>query len=196
MTCQGVTPLILSGDPILVPKGVDALDYYPMPFYGGADAPLPFTEAQAKADHYQYEDGDYFIPGAAVWAALENAGRLVRFDGKHQITTGRMTRLGGLIKLEDEDCVIAVPDKKRPWITDLAPGRTPSNPQPIQIARPRFDQWEFTAYVSIRTNKIDEMRVRELFDKAGTNYGLLHNRPANKGVNGQFIVKCWQHLTA
>jgi hypothetical protein len=194
VTCQGITPLIFSGDPALVPKYVDESDYFPMPFYGGKKTPIPFEEARAKAEHYQYEDGDYFIPGDALWAALEGAGRLVRFDEKQQITVRRTTLLRGLIKIENEDCVIAVPDKKRPWVTDLASRRSPNHPQPIQIARPRFDRWEFTAYISIRTNKIEEMRIRELFDKAGKNYGLLHNRPATKGTNGQFIVKRWLHL--
>lgn len=194
VTCQGITPLLLGGEPMLVPEQVVHEDYFPAPFYGGKKAPMPLDEAQAKADHYQYEDGDYFIPGEALWGALEGAGRLVRFDETQQITTGRTTLIRGLMKLEDEDLVIAVPDKKRPWIADLASSRNPSNGQPIQIVRPRFDRWEFTAYIAIKTNKLEERRVRELFDKAGKNYGLLHNRPATKGTNGQFIVKRWQHL--
>jgi hypothetical protein len=166
---------------MLVPKEVASSDFFPLPSYGSV--PTPRQEAQAKADHYQYEDGDYFIPAEDLWAALEGAGRLVRFDESQQITSGRETLLRGLMKLEDE-VVIAVPDKQRPWLVDLASSRNPSNGQPIQIARPRFDRWEFTAYIAIKTTKLDERRVRALFDKAG----------ADKGTNGQFIVKRWQHL--
>jgi hypothetical protein len=193
VTCQGVSPLLLDGDPVLLPKAVGSEDFFPPSVEGGRRKPTPRQEAQAKADHYQYEDGDYFIPQEALWLALEGAGRLVRYDETQQITTGRTTLLRGLLKLED-DCVIAVPNKNRPWVTDLAPGRNPSNGQPMQIARPRFDRWEFTAYVSIWLTKLEERKVRALFDKAGKNYGLLYNRPALKGTNGQFIVKRWQHL--
>jgi hypothetical protein len=176
----------MNGNPRLVPSAVVEGDYFPSPTF---DTVKPADEARAKAEHYQYEDGDFFIPGEALWAALKDAGQFVRFDEKRQITQGRKSLLKELIKIEEEDCVIEVRNKKRQWVT-----RNPSNGQPIQIARPRFDRWEFTAYVGIRILKVTERQVRELFDKAGKRYGLLYNRPALKGTNGQFIVKRWQRL--
>lgn len=188
--CRGITPLLMNPqteenllkmrDKIKAPKN--------------APKPTPAQEAQNKADVYKDADGNYYIPGEALYAALMNAGQFMRLDGKRQISTSKSTNLPGLMTLEDAILPIGKLNKKQPFAVDIKAGKNPNGGEAVCIVRPRFDTWEFTAHITIFTNEIGEEVIRELFDKAGRRCGLLDFRPNRKGIFGQFTVEDWKRL--
>jgi hypothetical protein len=189
--CKGITPLLMN------PQTEEALlkmrDKIKAP--KNAPKPTPAEEAQQKADVYKDNDGNYYVPGEALYAALMNAGQFMRLDGKRQISTSKSTNLPGLMTLEDRILVLGGLDKKQPFEVDIKAGKNPNGGEAVCIVRPRFDEWEFTAHITIFTNEIGEEVIRELFDKAGRRCGLLDFRPNRKGIYGQFVVDGWERLS-
>lgn len=57
--------------------------------------------------------------------------------------------------------------------------------------RPRFDRWSLSLHIVVDTAQIDESRIREVFDMAGSRVGLGDFRPARKGIFGKFHVVSW-----
>jgi hypothetical protein len=189
--CKGITPLLMN------PQTEEALlnmrNKVKAP--KNAPKPTPEQEAQNKADVYKDADGNYYIPGEALYAALMNAGQFMRLDGKRQISTSKSTNLPGLMTLEDSRLTIEGADKKQPFDVDIKAGKNPNGGEAVCIVRPRFDNWEFTAHITIFTNEIGEEVIRELFDKAGRRCGLLDFRPNRKGIYGQFTVENWERIS-
>jgi hypothetical protein len=189
--CKGITPLLMN------PQTEEALlnmrNKVKAP--KNAPKPTPEQEAQNKADVYKDADGNYYIPGEALYAALMNAGQFMRLDGKRQISTSKSTNLPGLMTLEDSRLTIEGADKKQPFDVDIKAGKNPNGGEAVCIVRPRFDNWEFTAHITIFTNEIGEEVIRELFDKAGRRCGLLDFRPNRKGIYGQFTVENWERVS-
>jgi hypothetical protein len=189
--CKGITPLLMN------PQTQEALlkmrDKVKAP--KNAPKPTPEQEAQQKADVYKDTDGNYYIPAEALYAALMNAGQFIRLDGRRQVSTAKSTLLPGLMALEDARLVLEGLNKEQPFEVDIKAGKNPNGGEAVCIVRPRFDEWEFTAHITIYTSEIGEELIRELFDKAGRRCGLLDFRPNRKGIFGQFVVEDWKRLS-
>ena len=131
-----------------------------------------------------------FIPDHMLWSCLVAAGQFVRLDGKRMMSTAQSTVLPSFCRLEDSHCLIT-PEK---WEVDMRPGRNPNGGEGICIVRPRFDKWSITFTLRIWSKKIDEQRIRELVDVAGSCRGLGSFAPIHKGTYGTFDVLRWDRI--
>lgn len=123
-------------------------------------------------------------------SALIAAGQAVRLEGKRQISTAKSTVLPAFLTLLD----LRMPLSHQQWEVDMRGGVNPNGTEGICIVRPRFDKWGFEANVLIENDEIDESKIRELFDKAGSRMGLGDFRPQRKGIFGKFRVVCWERV--
>lgn len=153
----------------------------------------PREDAERKL--YLAEDGPY-LPGTMLMSCLIGAGVFVRLDGKRQVSTTKSTVLPGLMSLMTPTLRLVVPgtDKAAPWEPDIMQGRNPGGGEAVALCRPRFDEWSFSCRIDIAVEEIGENTIRELWDKAGRRCGLGDFRPSRKGIYGQFVVECWEHV--
>jgi hypothetical protein len=153
---------------------------------------LPRDEAATRVHEH---DGRPMVPGVNLLAALIEAGKYVRLDGKRQVSTGKSTVLPGMVRLEEPYLYLVVPGSTRAaqWEVDLRAGRSAQGGI-VCLCRPRFDAWSFRATLQIDLAQIGENAVRELVDIAGSRCGLGDFRPQRKGLCGQFRVDQWKTL--
>lgn len=184
--CEGVTPILFNRK---TPEMLQALwDKSKAPKNAGR--PLPREHAQKCL--YTDEIGAPYLPGEMLMSALIAAGQQVRLDGRRQISTAKSTVLPGFLTLLDARMPLTPGD----WEVDLRGGVNPNGGEAVCIVRPRFDRWGFETNVLVEDTEIDESKIRELFDKAGSSMGLGDFRPQRKGIFGKFRVVCWERQTA
>jgi hypothetical protein len=139
------------------------------------------------------------IPMEYLMAALVNAGRQVKFDGKRNLSTATSSLVPGLISLGE----MFYPFKNQTppegqahlWIIDKRRGVLQANGVAVAIIRPKVMEWEIDVSVDFDETELNEAKVRDLFDKAGQFIGLGDFRPACKGPFGRFTVKEWAVVT-
>lgn len=186
ITVKGITPLLLNRvgpeellkirDKIKEPKG--------------APRKTPREECEGKV--YKDAKGQPYIPANMLWACLVAAGQHVRLDGKRQMSTAKSTLLPQFLTIEDTAMTLDTPG----WEVDIQQGRNPNGGELVVLCRPRFDVWSFNVKVQIDTREIAEEKIRELFDLSGKRCGLGDFRPNRKGIYGQFVVGCWEHVSS
>lgn len=158
--------------------------------HGPAVRPLPREEAERKVYKVEVDGKDrFYVPATALHTALVKAGEYVRY-GKLQLSNARTTHLPEVMSLEDEFVFLDTPG----WQADLRTAKDPFAGEEICIVRPRFDVWGFKVTIKINAAKIEENKIRHLFDFAGQRIGLLSFRPEKGGMHGRFIVESWKHL--
>lgn len=146
----------------------------------------PREEAEKKV--YRTNDGAFFWPTENMMACLVAAGIYIKLDGKRQMTTSKSTLLPGFMSVEDS-YLRFVSDG---WDVDMRPGRNPNGGEMVCLVRPRFNKWEIPMTILIDDEQISPDRIRELFDRAGSNLGLGDFRPQRKGIYGRFRVDEWK----
>jgi hypothetical protein len=151
----------------------------------------PATPRQQAAAHvYTMKDGTPYVPTENLMSCLIAAGVFIRLDGKRQMSTGKATVVPGLFEIEDA----VLPIEGDPWEPDVRQGRNPNGGEAVCIVRPRFDRWALSFTIEVDLDEIDESKIRDLFDKAGSRVGLGDFRPARKGTFGKFRVVTWERL--
>jgi hypothetical protein len=145
---------------------------------------------QAAAQVYTMKDGTPYVPTENLMSCLIAAGVFIRLDGKRQMSTGKATVVPGLFEIEDA----VLPIEGDPWEPDVRQGRNPNGGEAVCIVRPRFDRWALSFTIEVDLDEIDESKIRDLFDKAGSRVGLGDFRPARKGTFGKFRVVTWERL--
>lgn len=162
-------------------------------------APNPPPREVAHLHMYRDEAKDpegkiAVVPMDNIFASLREAGCHVRLDGKKQISTGKTTRLPGLMGIIDgpffplKEVVSGKPSK---WETDIRPARNDKGALVCAI-RPRFDDWSITLTIWVDQREVGLDKIRELFDIAGSRIGLCSFRPERKGWFGKFRVDEWR----
>lgn len=192
--CEGATPLLMNkiADGVLL----QLLDKSSKKPKSAAESRQPRDIA---TDHLHLtKDGRPILPTGALFAALIEAGKYTRLDGKRQVSTSSSTVLPGFLSLGDPFLPLLDPHtgKEAAWETDIRPGRNPNGGELCVIVRPRFDAWAFDVHATIDTSQISESAIRQLWDCAGQRIGLLDFRPARKGNCGQFRVVKWEREEA
>jgi hypothetical protein len=137
---------------------------------------------------YRDEDNNPCIPADNLWSCLVEAGRLVSFKGKQNISNASESLLGGLLRIKEEYLPLqnGSPISHR---VDKRRGRLPDGTA-VCLVRPRFDHWGFSATLHINDEQIDEKKMKELFGAAGTFKGIGGHR--KKGSFGRFVVTSWE----
>jgi len=131
-----------------------------------------------------------FLPKHMLWASLVGAGTFVRLEGKKMISTAKSTRLPLFLKIDTREMPIKPPH----WEVDLRQGRNPNGGEAVALVRPIFYNWAIECRIRIYTNRIGEDVMRELFDVAGSAFGLGEFNPLHKGTYGTFNVACWKRV--
>lgn len=162
--CTGITPILVNPcDPVTLFRPRVRVE---------PDRRRPHEIAEAKL----IIDGDRFgILTDCLYAALVGAGRKVQMKAKRQVTSND----GGTFLyrfLNIPETFLAFPPGAT-WTPDKRKGRDPRTYQRVRIVRPRFDRWGFACTVQIREDRIHPMKVRDLFDIAGDEFGLGDFRP-------------------
>lgn len=147
---------------------------------------LPRDEALEKL--HTTGKGVPCVPAEMLLAALVEAGRYVRLDGKRQLSTAKSSLVPGVLTILTARMPIAPGD----WEVDIRQGRNPNGGEGVCLIRPRFDAWAFDAEFVFDAEAIGEKQTRELWDIALSRVGLGDFRPARKGPFGRSIVKCWE----
>lgn len=147
--------------------------------------PSPREQAAKKA--YADEDGNLFLPGPNIYAALIQAGTFHK-SGKSKVTTARTSLVpAGIFML---DAVVPLGTKK--YEIDSRSVVIPATGGRIMCHRPRLDMWSATFNLDIDESMFSEQFVRTLVDDAGRKIGLGDFRPARKGPFGRFNVTAWK----
>jgi len=187
--CEGSTPLLMNK----IPDGVllELLDKSSKKPKSAAETRKPREIAEMHV--HTTKDGRPMLPTSALFAALIEAGKYTRLDGKRQVSTSSSTVLPGFLTLSDPFLRLINPttEKDAEWEVDIRPGRNPNGGELVCLVRPRFDSWAFDVHATIDTGQLSESAMRSLWNCAGQRIGLLDFRPARKGNCGQFHIVRW-----
>ncbi len=173
ITIQGVTPLLMckfNAEQLTTSKKDKNM--------------LPRELAEEFA--YRLKDGELYIPGECVFAALIDAGRFHKI-GKNKVTTIKSSLIPAYLGILTQYCKLGTKDFEvdgRSVVIPATGGR-------IMRYRPRLDSWQTTFEIDIDTIEFSEKFVRQLVDDAGIKCGLLSYRPNRKGMFGKFKVIKW-----
>mgnify|MGYP001573822798 CR=1 FL=1 len=182
--CEGVTPILFNRKPLELLQELWSKEKK------AKTASRPSPREHCERALYKTEKGECYIPGEMLMASLISAGSFVRLDGKRQISSAKSTVLPAFLTLLDHQMIL--PDQR--WEADLRGGCNPNGGEAVAICRPRFDRWGFTVEILVEDSEIDEAKIRQLFDYAGTRMGLGDFRPQRKGIFGKFRVACWDRV--
>ena len=190
--CVGIRPLLMNR---MTPEELEALDDKSKKPAKAAKKAPPQERAAAKV---YTVDGKPVLPVENFMAALIEAGKYVRLDGKRQVSTSKGSLLPGLLSIETPVLYLRKPNGAKPdkwgvaeWAYDLRKGTNPNGGEAVAIVRPRFDEWAFAAELEIDTDAMSEDAYRALVDIAGKRIGVCDFRPQRKGTFGQFRVDRW-----
>ena len=181
VTCEGETPLLMEPMSDAVLESLRTGKRLPI----NKDRT---AEEVALEKIYKDENDNPCIPADNLWSCLVEAGRLVSFKGKKNISTADESLLGGLLRIKEE----YLPLQNGSPIThrvDKRRGRLPDGTA-VCLVRPRFDHWGFSATLIIKDGDIDDKKMKELFEAAGTFKGIGGHR--KKGSFGRFVVTGWE----
>lgn len=187
---EGSTPLLMNRMPIEVLEGLrdktgKKAKYAPRP-------KDPKDEAAPKV--YQTEDGHPIIPTENLMAALIEAGKFIRLDGKRQLTTNQKSLVPGILAIEEPFLLLTngQPGKKPEWTVDMRQGKNPNGGEAVCIVRPRFNIWGFRFSLLLDDEQLSVDRTRELVDRALGSCGLCDFRPERKGIYGKSKITEWK----
>jgi hypothetical protein len=181
VTCEGEAPLLMEPMSDAVLESLRTGKRLPINKDRSADE-------IAGEKIYRDESNNPCIPADNLWSCLVEAGRLVSFKGKQNISNASESLLGGLLRIKEE----FLPLQNGGPIThrvDKRRGRLPDGTA-VCLVRPRFDHWGFSATLHINDEQIDDKKMKELFGAAGTFKGIGGHR--KKGSFGRFVVTSWE----
>lgn len=144
---------------------------------------------QASPKRYSDVDGNLYLPGPNIFAALIAAGAFHK-AGKSKVTTMKSSLVPAAISLEELVCPLNTKD----WEVDSRSVVIPATGGRIMAHRPRLDKWNCTFTLEVDETMFSPNLVRALVDDAGKKIGLGDYRPSRKGPFGKFVVKEWSIL--
>lgn len=145
----------------------------------------PREEAEAKC--YKDHDGNLYIPGTNIFAALVGAGVFHKV-GRSKLTTQKSSLIPAGIAVIELVC----PLEARGWEVDSRSVVVPATGGRIMCHRPRIDEWEASFTLEVDEEMFNEKTVRMLVNDAGKKIGLGDYRPQRKGPFGRFSVVGWE----
>ncbi len=148
-------------------------------------------DPQKEADAKLYRDGagNITIPVDNFWACLAEAGALVSYKGKRNLSNSEESLLPGVLNVQGDFLKFTDGDGYR---VDKRRGRL-DNGTAVCIVRPRFDKWGFEATLEIEDKFVDPDKIKELVETAGRFKGMGGHR--KKGRFGRFELVEWHVLS-
>lgn len=186
VTIQGITPLLMNrfteANEVAVSGGTS------VSFRGDKGTP----RAQAEAKRYADKNGELYIPGPNIFAAIIAAGTFHK-AGKSKLTTLRTSLIPAGLMVDDLICPITDEEgePQTEWEVDSRSVVIPSTGGRIMCHRPRVDRWQCTFTIDVDNSMFSPALVRAVIDDAGKKIGLGDYRPARKGPFGRFVVARW-----
>lgn len=181
ITISGVTPLLMNrfseNSEVAVSSG--------MRLSVRSNGQTPRETAAQKL--YASNDGELFIPGTNIFAAIIAAG-IYHKVGKSKLTTQKTSLIPAGVGIMDLVCSLGTKE----WEVDSRSVVIPSTGGRIMCHRPRLDKWTTTFNLEIDKDMFSEKLVRVLVDDAGKKCGLGDYRPNRKGPFGKFVVTSWE----
>lgn len=147
------------------------------------------SKDRANLVRYRGPNDEFGVPAECLFAALVNAGRFVKFEGKRNISSAEMSMVPGFLTIEQE--FLAFKNQKPDsWVVDKRRAVNPATGGAMCVVRPRFPNWEVDVTVEVNhAGGIKLEQVRQLFETAGRESGLGDHR--KKGSFGRFRVTKW-----
>ena len=148
-------------------------------------------EKEADGKLYRNPDtGDLAIPADNFRACLVEAGALVSYKGKRNVSNAAESLLPGVLNVKEEH--LAFTDGQG-WEVDKRRGRLDSGVA-VCIVRPLFRKWGFSATLEIDDDHIQVEKIREVVETAGRFKGLGEHR--KKGRFGRFAIAKWEVISS
>lgn len=180
ITIEGVSPLLMNrfteANEVAVSGGTSVT------LRGDKGTP----RQQAEPKRYADKDGNLYIPGPNIFAAIVAAGTFHK-AGKSKVTTQKTSLVPAGLQVEELVCPLST----NAWEVDSRSVVIPSTGGRIMAHRPRIDAWACTFTLDVDDTMFGVNLVRALVDDAGKKIGLGDYRPARKGPFGRFVVKEW-----
>lgn len=177
---SGVSPLLMNRfteeNEIKVSSGISRVSH--------GDKGTPREQATKKA--YIDSEGNLYLPGQIIYAAIIEAGKFHK-SGKSKITTTKSSLVPAGIFIEDMIC----PFHTKDFEVDSRSVVIPATGGRVMAHRPRLDDWKLNFTLEVDDKMFDEKTVRLLVDDAGSKCGLGDFRPNRKGTFGRFKVTGW-----
>lgn len=183
VTCEGTRPLLME------PMSEETLEHLRR---GTRPPGKKDIEPQKEAEGKLYRDpetGKLAMPADNFWASMVQAGTLVSYKGKRNISNAEESLLPGVLNIKEEYLPFTDGDGYR---VDKRRGRL-DNGTTICIVRPLFPKWGFRATLEIDDKFIGVEKIRELVETAGRFKGLGGFR--KKGRFGRFQITSWEVLS-
>jgi hypothetical protein len=185
VTIKGISPLLMNR---FTEQNEIALSSGTRPtFSTSGTRGTPREQAEPKV--YKDDDGNLFVPGPNIFAALIAAGSFHK-AGKSKITTMKTSLVPAAVMLEEIVCPLGTKD----WEVDSRSVVIPSTGGRVMCHRPRIDDWKLTFTLEIDNTMFSMDLVRAIVDDAGKKCGLGDYRPSRKGPFGRFVVIEWLAL--
>lgn len=181
VTISGVTPLLMNR---FTETAEVSLSGGTSPNFRG-DRGTPREQAAQK--RYADGDGQLYVPGPNIFAALIAAGSFHK-AGKSKLTTMKTSLIPAGLMVEELVCSLGTDE----WEVDARSVVIPSTGGRVMCYRPRVDHWACGFTVDIDTGMFSPSLVRAVVDDAGKKIGLGDFRPARKGPFGRFVVQNWE----
>ncbi len=143
-------------------------------------------EDAAMAKVIRDEEGRVGIPSDYILAALNYAGKFVKFDKRKFMANKDSSLVPALLNFLDE--FYPFKNQEEPIIPVRNRGRLPKDGTAVCIVRPKIRNWEMELVVEFDDDEIEGDKVKDLFVQAGKKAGLGGWRPACKGKYGKFTV--------
>lgn len=148
-------------------------------------------EEVAEKKTYRNAEGELYVPGENIMAALVQAGTFFKV-GKAKLTSAKGSIVPAAIIMETLECPLGT----KTFVVDSRRVVNPATGGAMMAYRPRIDAWKATFALTLDESILDEGAARELVETAGSKVGLCDFRPAKKGPFGRFKVIDWQVLPA
>ena len=137
---------------------------------------IPSREDEAEAAAYRMENGELYIPSEALYGAIVNAGKAMRF--------GRTaaSQILATIRIFPQKIPLGTSEYEIDERSAVVMGSR------ILRARPLLRKWSIEFYIVIDSNLIAPDSLEVALRDAGRRVGILDFRPQHRGQFGTFIL--------
>lgn len=144
------------------------------------------NEERAAMVMYKGPNGEFGVPKECLFAALNHAGRFVKFDAKRKLSNADMSMLPGSLEILNDFIAFKNQDPTS-WVVDKRRAVNPATAGAMCVIRPRFNNWQADVDMKFyHGGGITMDMYRTLLVTAGRESGLGDHR--KKGSFGRFIV--------
>lgn len=182
VTIEGVTPLLMNR---FTEEAAIQIDNGGSAVFIGDTKGTPREQAEMTA-YRDNKNGELFIPGPNLFAALVEAGKFQK-SGKNKLTTTKSSLVPGIVAVLE----LAIPLGTTEFEVDSRRIVNPGTGGARTKHRARLNEWRLTFTLDVDTGALSLKQVRQLVDDAGKHCGIGDYRPSRKGPFGRFKVVAW-----